>query len=180
MKFSQAELVHELLARNEQALSEFWQAYAPKVRRYVASHVADTTDAEEVVQITFIAFFDALRDFTGSSSLSTYIFGICRHKITDYYRKKHLKEYLFSRIPGLEDLIGTNVDPADHTEQVFLREKIRHVFQAILPRHAQILRAKYVEGRTIDEIAKETSVSVKTAESLLFRARQSFMNMFGE
>ncbi len=180
MRHSEQELVKELLVRNEHALSEFWKTYAPKIRRHVLNHVADTSDAEEIVQITFIAFFDALRDFTGGSTLSTYLFGICRHKITDYYRKKHLKEYLFSRIPGLEDLIGTGIDPSEHAEQIFLRDKIRQVFESILPRHARILRAKYVEGRTIDEIAKESSVSVKTAESLLFRARQSFMSVFGK
>lgn len=91
-------LVRKILAGNEQALRSFYKANKEKIYLFIFSKISNRKDVEEVFSDTFLASIEALRDFTFSCSLSTFLYGIARHKIIDYYRKQKIEEILFSKL----------------------------------------------------------------------------------
>jgi len=172
------EIITKILSRDRRTLSLFYRRYAPKLSRFIAGKVANPADAEEVLQDTLYAFLDAIRDFQGKSSIQTFLFSICQHKVIDYYRKKKLKHAVFSQMPQLEAIISPIISPEEELDATLVKEKIHAVLGRLLPRHRQILMLKYLDGLSVAEIARHLTMTFKSVESQLFRARKAFAEYF--
>lgn len=171
-------LVERILSRDERALAEFYTRYKGKLLLFIRRKVDKESDCEEILQDTLFAFIESLRDFHGKSSVKTFLYSICHHKVIDYYRRKKLRHIVFSQLPQLENLVSPLLQPEEVLDKTLIREKISRVFAEILPRYQEILTYKYVEGRSVEDIAKMLRLSFKSAESRLFRARKAFVETY--
>jgi len=171
-------LITQMLARDRRALSVFYHRYTPRLSSYIHSKIADQADAEEVLADTLFAFLEAIRDFHGKSSIKTFLYAICHHKVVDYYRKKKLKQLVFSRAPNLELLVSPLLSPEEELDLTIMKEKIQSVLSRMLPRYRSVLVSKYIDNLSVAEIARKFALSFKSAESQLFRARKAFVELF--
>ncbi len=171
-------LIAQILARDRRALSVFYRRFVPKLSAFVHSKVGDREDAEEVLADTLYAFLEAIRDFQGKSSIKTFLFSIGHHKIVDYYRRKKMKQLVFSRAPNLEFLVSPLLSPEEELDMTILKEKISTVLSRILPHYRAILVSKYIDNLSVADIAHKFALSFKSAESQLFRARKAFVELF--
>ncbi len=179
MKYQQdLELISKILAKNEKALRSYYKTYSPKLSAYINRKINNENDAEEVLQDVLLASLDAMRDYTGQSSFYTYIYSIAMHKVVDYYRRKKIRQVVFSRIPQIEDLMGMLNSPEQKYDTRELKERIARCFSLLKPRQREVLKLKYVEGLTVSQISQQTTDSTKSIESLLFRARKLFVKVF--
>ncbi len=174
----EAGMVEKILDRDAHALHGFYRTYAPKLTRYIQGKIRDTHDAEEVFQDTMFAFLESIRDFHGTCKISTFLFSIANHKVVDFYRRKKLRQCVFSQMPQLEELISPVLNPEEALDATVLKEKLRAVFAGLLPNYRIVLELKYMEDCSVVEIARQCSWTTKKAESLLFRARKAFMKAF--
>lgn len=167
-------LVAQILQGNEKALRKFFCHFQPRLLSFIKNKIADQNDAEEILQDTLLATLEGLRDFAFRCSLFTFICSIANHKVIDFYRKKRIKRIAFSKFLEIEPLISTFFGPEDALDEELLRQKIRETFAKIAPKYSRILKLKYIYGYSVEEIAAKLSVSFKSAESTLFRARKAF------
>lgn len=172
------ELVQKILARDRKALYAFYHTYQPKLLRFIQAKVDNQHDSEDILQDTLFAFLEAVRDFQGKSSIQTFLFSICHHKIIDYYRRKKIKQIVFSQMPNLESLVSPLLNPEEAFDVKIYKENIQIVLKKLLPRHRHILQLKYIEDVSVADIAKKFSITFKSAESILFRARKAFVEAF--
>lgn len=172
------DLVGRIVARDRRALAAFYRTYAPKLRRFIQAKVNDTRDGEEILQDTLYGFLEAIRDFQGKSNLQTFLFSIASHKVIDFYRRKKMKQVVFSKIPQLEALMSPLVTPEDALDATLLKEKVARVLGRLLPNYRRVLVLKYFDSMSVSEIAGKLAVSFKSAESQLFRARKAFIELF--
>lgn len=172
------DIVNKILKGEEKALREFYRHYYSKLSCFIKNKIADEKDAEEILQDSLFAVLEGLRDFSFRSSLSTFIYSIAKYKVIDYYRKKKIKNIVFSKIPEIEPLISTFFGPPDELDMELLREKISDTFKKLTPRYEKILKLKYIYGYSVSEIAQKMSISFKSAESSLFRARRAFVEAY--
>ena len=172
------ELLGKIIKKDEKALFYVYKKYHPSVFSFVRSQISNYQIAEEIAQDVFIDFIEALRDFRFQSSLKTFLFSIARHKIVDQIRKKKLKSILFSKLPSyiIESLKAVFID--EEIDKKVLKEKISKVIESLPNDYQVILRLKYIEGIKIKEIAEKLKMNFKATESLLFRARKSFIKVF--
>ncbi len=173
-----ATLIARLFAHDRRAAASFYQQFAPQLRRHILAKVNGTEDAEEILQDTLFSFLEGLRDFRGTCSVRTYLFSICHNKIIDYYRRKKIGHFVFSQVPQLETLVSPLLSPEAELDATLIKEKIRTVFARMMPVHRQVLVFKYLERASVSEIAEKMSISFKSAESRLFRARRAFVELF--
>ena len=175
---SDQDLISAILSRDEHALHEFYCRYKTPLLRFIRGKVGKEEDCEEILQDTLFGFLESLRDFHGKSSIKTFLFSICHHKIIDFYRRKKIKHVVFSQVPQLEAFISPLMAPEDELDATLVKEKIMHVLSMILPVYREILMYKYFEGMSVSEIAEKLSLSFKSAESRLFRARKAFVDEY--
>lgn len=172
------ELLEKIIKKDEKALIHVYKKYQPSIFNFVRSQINSYQLAEELTQDIFIDFIEALRDFRFQSSLKTFLFSIARHKIVDQIRKRKIKNILFSKLPSyiVESLKVVFID--EEIDKKELREKITKILSSLPNDYRVILRLKYIEGIKVNEIAEKLKMNFKATESLLFRARKSFIKVF--
>lgn len=175
VRMDDKKLVNEILKGNEKTLRYFYEHYAPRLASYIHIKVGDDQDAQEILQDVLLASIESLRDFSFRCALFTFLCSIANHKVIDYYRRRKIKKIVFSQIPEVESLVATLLGPESNFDEQMLREKIKKTFAQLTPRYSLILKLKYEYGFSVSEIAKKLSISFKSAESQLFRARKAFV-----
>ena len=156
------------------AVKIWYTQYAPRLTRYVQRKIAEHKDVEEIVQDTFMSCMESLPLYQQKSSLWTWMCSIANHEIADFLRKKYAKKVL-SALPFAEHLL-----PPTLVDMHGLSSAVRIVLQKMSAREREILMLKYIDRKSVEDIARLMGKSVKSAESLLFRARKSFRVMFVE
>lgn len=171
-------LVKSILKGDERALRWFYSHYHPRLLTFIKNKIENEKDAEEILQDTLLGTIEGLRDFSFRSSLFTFMCSIANHKVIDFYRRKKIKSVLFSKLGDVEPFISTLLGPEEALDEELLRQNIRETFKKIAPKYSKILRLKYIYGYSVEEIARSLSISFKSAESQLFRARKAFVEAY--
>lgn len=171
-------LIEKIINKNERAFFEFYQENKNSLFNFIYRQIQNREDAEEVLQDSFLAFIDGLRDFRGQSSLKTFLFSIAKHKTISKLRRKKIKKILFSYLPKnlIESLASVLLE--DEIDRQFLVKKIDKIFKKLPNDYALVLRLKYKEGYKVAEVAKRLKLSFSATESLIFRARQAFIKLY--
>lgn len=172
------ELVQKILSGDEQALRSFYSDYKDRIFTFIDVKISDRKDAEEVYSDTFIASIEALRDFTFSCGLLTFLYGIAKRKVVDYYRRRKIEDILFSRLGNAASLVSHLLTPEQEYSRTEAREVIEGVLRSLAPRYERVLRFKYIEGFSVKEIARKLSETAKQSEATLFRARRAFAAVY--
>jgi RNA polymerase sigma-70 factor (ECF subfamily) len=178
LALEERKIVADILLGREKALRLFYKYYYPSLLTYIRHKIGSEPDVEEILQDTFLATIEALRDFSFRSSLFTFICSIANHKVIDFYRRKKIKNVLFSKLPEVEPILASLYGPENEFDTELLRQKIKQTFAKLSPQYSLILKLKYIHGFTVAEIAGKLSISFKSAESQLFRARRAFAANF--
>jgi RNA polymerase sigma-70 factor (ECF subfamily) len=82
--------------------------------RFAILRVKDPTVAEDLVQETFLSALKGIDGFKGGSSLRTWMVGILKHKIIDYFRRGK-PEVLASDLATMEN--ETEAERLDRADQ---------------------------------------------------------------
>ncbi|MDD5273254.1 MAG: sigma-70 family RNA polymerase sigma factor, partial [Methylovulum sp.] len=67
--------------------SKWLDDYGDALYRYALLRVRSEPLAEDMVQETLLAAWQSFAQFTGQSSVKTWLIGIMKHKIIDHFRK---------------------------------------------------------------------------------------------
>ncbi|MEJ2719665.1 MAG: sigma-70 family RNA polymerase sigma factor [bacterium] len=73
---------------SERDPSTWVDTHGDALYRFALISVKDPQVAEDLVQDTFIAGLEGLGSFKGGSSIRTWLIGILKHKVIDYFRKQ--------------------------------------------------------------------------------------------
>jgi RNA polymerase sigma-70 factor (ECF subfamily) len=165
---NEQEMLLALRRGERSAWRRFYRGTQQKLLWWVKVRVKETADAEEIVQDSYLALLESLPLYRGGSSLWTFLVAIAKHEVMDYWRKKYAKKAILT-IPFADYVYTEKLYSSAQTAAV-----IEMVYQKLKAREVQILRWKYEEGLPMEAIAKRLKVSVKAAESRLFRARRTF------
>jgi RNA polymerase sigma-70 factor (ECF subfamily) len=175
---NELQLVSAVLRKDRKAAARFVSLYADAVYGYVRHRLAPRADrVEDVVQDVFLAALASLAGFRGTSSLRSWLLGIARHKVEDYYR-----EQLRDPEP-LEEAERTEVAavgaPIDETiDRQRMEARTECVLQQLPDSYRVALLWRYWESRSVREIAVATGKTEKSVERLLARARVRFRELW--
>lgn len=161
-------LVGRILRGERRAFDGFYRKYKGELLGFVSKRIGNASDSEEVVQDVFLALLDSLPLYAFKSSLKTFMYAIARHEVADYYRRKYAKRAL-KVVPILGELVKEDLYCTDE-----LSAQVEKTYQKLVPVYARMLRLKYEDGLSVKEIARLFRLTVKAAESKLFRARKAF------
>ncbi|HUW21178.1 MAG TPA: RNA polymerase sigma factor [Candidatus Bathyarchaeia archaeon] len=171
-------MIEKAIRGNKKAQGLIYRRYHKRILNYILSRVQSLEDAEEILQETFISAFEALPFYSGRSSWLTWICGIAKHEIADFYRKKKIKTVVFSLFPSLEIFVSKALGPEADLEEKELKRKVLKVLRLLAEGYARILRLKYMQGFSVREIAQKFGETEKAIESRLTRARKAFARIY--
>lgn len=173
-RVEELKLVSGLLRGSERALRKFHRSYSPRLEAFIRKKIGSLADAEEIVQDTLLSALDSLAIYSGRASLFSWLVGIARHEIADYYRKRKIKTIVFSSLPFIEGFVSRALEPDAGLLRAEYEGRIKRALEAILPHYREILELKYMDELSVREIAQVLGMSFKACESALTRARRAF------
>lgn len=178
-------LCRRIAAGEGSAASELIANHADQLYEFVHYRVGgDRQTAEDVVQDTFLTALGKLDEFDGRAALHTWLCGIAKNRIRNERRRskpRALEDVLAEADPEI-DAILADIERTPLPEWVLEKRETRELVGATLgslpPDYVRALLEKYVEGRSVRDLALELGRGAKATESLLFRARAAFARVF--
>jgi RNA polymerase sigma-70 factor, ECF subfamily len=172
-------LVEAVLRKDRKATAEFVAAHSDAVYAFVRHRMAPRVErVDDVVQEVFLAALAGLAGFRSQSSLRSWLLGIARHKIEDYYRQLLRDPAVFDDTLDRDDPADDRPSIEDRIDRARAAERTKRILSTLPERYRVVLLWRYWENRSVREIAQMTAKTDKSIERLLARAKARFREMW--
>ncbi|MCR6638072.1 MAG: sigma-70 family RNA polymerase sigma factor [Sporocytophaga sp.] len=164
---------------DEKAYAELMQRYKKPVYHMILKMVRNVDDAEDLTIEAFAKAFKNLKKFNPEFTFSTWLFRIATNNCIDFIRKKKLDTFSISNT--FKDDNGDNVDidikdgSLNPQEEAIKSEKVE-IIQTIVtklpPKYQVLVKLRYFNELSYEEIAAEIDAPLGTVKAQLHRARE--------
>lgn len=142
-----------------------WRESSARLRAWFERETGGASEAEDLVQETFVRVHERLDTLLDASSLRAWVGRIARHVLIDH-RRRH-----GHRAAAAHELETAPADPADDNLDPVVAGWLEATLAELEPADAQALRLVDLEGRTQRELAEAQGLSLSGAKSRVQRAR---------
>lgn len=140
----------------------------------------NTEDAEDIVQDTLVSAYEGFENYQGLANKKTWLMGILKNKIADYYRKKYkhatpisLSHYFDEEGAWKKEHMLQEWD--DNEELLFNNMEFKHIFDDCinrLPSKWSIpFKMYYLEHKKTEILGQELGLTATNIWKILQRAR---------
>jgi RNA polymerase sigma-70 factor (ECF subfamily) len=179
-----ADLVEQAAAGNEDAFELLVQRYELLIKQFVYHHLPHSEDVQDIVQFVFLQLYLFLPRLQGhlasvrsQQPLKSWLLQVARNRCRDELRKKHL--FLFSEMDStteeennpLEYIPDPDPQPEDAAEEHDQQRLLQDAIQTLPPRYRAIVTLRYQEDLTFRQIADRLHIPANTAKTYFQRAR---------
>jgi len=182
MEQSDEQLIDAHLNGDAEALVILITRHFDSIYSYIYRIVRSKTEAEDIVQETFIKVWKQLDRFKPGTGLRPWLFRIARNTAIDHLRKKKSIPFSHFNEEGEAEVVFVDAS-IDVLEETIAREQKDHLNAALeaLPlqyREVLVLRAE--DNLTFEEIAAALGKPLNTVKSLYRRGLISLQKNIGE
>lgn len=167
MDVSRAE--ESLIGRAEQgdraAFERLMRGQIRQLYPFILLHVREQSDADDIVQETMLAVWQGLKGFHGASGFATWVFGICRRKIADFYRKAYSEKQRGIPLADAEELPDNSTDPLDTAS-------VSEAVKTLPARDRELLYLVFNARLTYEEAGRVAKLPVGTVKSRMHAIRE--------
>jgi RNA polymerase sigma-70 factor (ECF subfamily) len=148
-----------------------------KLYRLARSIVRNDSEAEDIVQETYVTAFAHLASFRGEASLATWLSRIAINEaLGRLRRKRRAAEVLASETAGDAQIIPfplavSSDDPERDMAQRQILKLVEQATDALPDAYRTVFVARVIEGLSIEETADLLGIKPQTVKTRLHRAR---------
>lgn len=141
------------------------------LRGYFRSRLSDWATADDLAQDVFVTAFLKIRSFRGDSSVETWLCGIARNHLRNYLRKH--REQALGGSEEMQALLERSCHEWQGEEPVGRTLEALATCKERLPSPARdLLDRRYVEDKSVREIARETGKGYSALTMRFHRLRE--------
>jgi RNA polymerase sigma-70 factor, ECF subfamily len=173
-----AELVGRARARDEAAIRAIMQSNNRRLYRLARGILRNDSEAEDVVQETYVRAFTHLESFRGDSSLATWLARIAMNEALGRLRRRRPSVDLDTLAPGVIEaqiiqfpLSGASVDPEKTMAQREIQRVVEHAIDELPEAFRIVFVTRVLEGMNVEETAEILKLKPQTVKTRLHRAR---------
>lgn len=173
-------LIDQATKKNdEQAYAELMKRYKKPVYHMILKMVRNVDDAEDLTIEAFAKAFKNLKRFKKDYTFSTWLFRIATNNAIDFIRKKKLET--MSLDTSFQDDSGENItidvqdrglNPQEEAIKSQKIELVRVFVDKLPPKYQRLVKLRYFQELSYEEIAIELEAPLGTVKAQLHRARE--------
>ena len=173
-------LIDRAVQKNdEQAFAELMDRYRKPVYHMILKMVRNVDDAEDLTIEAFAKAFKNLHRFKKDYTFSTWLFRIATNNSIDFIRKKKLET--MSLDTSYQDEGGENItidieDKGLNPQEEAIKSQKKEIIQIFVTRlpakYQRLVRLRYFNELSYEEIAEELGAPLGTVKAQLHRARE--------
>ena len=172
------ELVRRARDRDEAAIRLILQANNRRLYRLARGILRNDSEAEDVVQETYVRAFTHLEDFRGDSSLATWLGRIAINEALGRLRRLRSTVEWTSLPPGTLEaqiiqfpLSAASQDPEKSMAQREIQDVVEHAIDELPEAFRIVFITRAIEGMNVEETAEILELKPETVKTRLHRAR---------
>jgi len=179
-------LIQQALKHGDQkAYAELLHRYRESVYFTMLRMCNNKDDAEDLTIEAFGRAFKRLDQYTPTYAFSTWLFKIASNNAIDFLRNKKKSTSLsldtkMENDEGQEFSKNIKSQTLDPEENIIKKQKVemlRDVVEKLKPRYKELVKMRYYEELSYEEIAGKLDLPVGTVKAQLFRAREFLYNI---
>jgi RNA polymerase sigma factor (sigma-70 family) len=172
-------LIDMAVGGDEKAFAKLLFRYKRPVYHMILKMVRNVDDAEDLTIESFAKAFKSLSKFKKDFTFSTWLFRIATNNSIDFIRRRKINtlsiEHTYTDDDGQSvslDIEDVDLNPQDVAIRA-QKEEIIQVFVNMLPaKYQKLVRLRYFNELSYEEIAKELEAPLGTVKAQLHRARE--------
>lgn len=173
--FSDEELVARILGGDSHLYEVLMRRYNQRLFRVAVSILHEQSEADDVIQETYVRAYQHLADFEGRAKFSTWLTRIAVHESLARARRSAR----FQSVEYIEDYNGDIMSPLTSSGHDPEQEASRRELSAVLEKailglpedYRMILMMRHIEEMSTEETAECLQISEQNVKTRLFRAR---------
>ena len=151
---------------DSEAFGFIYDHFADKIYRFIYFRVGHKEVAEDILSDTFVKSWEKINQINTPHALSGWLYQIAKNNIIDYYRIK--KELV--PLEEVENILEDAVSPVDLTNASIQQKKILQVMDQLSSEQQEVIKYKFFEDLTNEEIAYVMGKTVGAVRVLQHRA----------
>lgn len=167
------------IENDEKAFAELMKRYKKPVYHMILKMVRNVDDAEDLTIEAFAKAFRNLSRFKKDYTFSTWLFRIATNNAIDFIRKKKLEtmsldtSYKDDSGEAVKiDVEDNELNPMEETIKSQKIELIRIFVDKLPPKYQRLVKLRYFDELSYEEIARELEAPLGTVKAQLHRARE--------
>jgi RNA polymerase sigma-70 factor (ECF subfamily) len=172
-----AELVRRALARDETAVRAIIKANNRRLYRLARGILRNDSEAEDVVQETYVRAFTHLNEFRGDSALATWLARIAMNEALGRLRRRRPGVEWSSLPEGtleaqiIQFPLASSDDPEKTMAQREIQRVVEHAIDELPEAFRLVFITRVIEGMNVEETAEILRLRPETVKTRLHRAR---------
>jgi RNA polymerase sigma factor (sigma-70 family) len=168
------------IIEQDRLISQAQERDRPRLRSFIRKHVADTGEAEDILQDVFFELLEAYRLMKPVEHVTAWLFRVARNRMVDLFRRKKtasLNSPASVEEDGdtLEDLLpSVDAGPEAAYARNLLLDALEDALEELPQAQREVFIAHELLGQSFKEISAETGLSVNT---LLSRKHYAVMHL---
>lgn len=167
------------IEHDQSAYAELMKRYKNPVYHMILKMVRNVDDAEDLTIEAFAKAFKYLSRFKKDYTFSTWLFRIATNNAIDFIRKKKIETLSLnsSYKDDSGDAITIDVEdndpnPMEEAIKMQRNELVRLFVTKLPPKYQRLVRLRYFDEMSYNEISKELESPLGTVKAQLHRARE--------
>jgi len=156
------------ITEQNQLISQALERDRPRLRSFIRKHVADTSEAEDILQDVFYELLEAYRLMKPVEHVTAWLFRVARNRMIDLFRRSKLSSLnnpVSAEEEGgtLEDLLpSADAGPEAAYARSLLLDALDEALEELPAAQRDVFIAHELIGQSFKEISAETGLSVNT------------------
>jgi RNA polymerase sigma factor (sigma-70 family) len=156
------------ITEQDRLISQAVERDQPRLRSFIRKHVADTGEAEDILQDVFYELLEAYRLMKPVEHVTAWLFRVARNRMIDLFRRKKptsLNNPVTVEEDGdtLEDLLpSADAGPEATYARSLLLDALEDALEELPQAQREVFVAHELMGQSFKEISAETGLSVNT------------------
>ncbi|QEC78912.1 RNA polymerase sigma factor [Mucilaginibacter ginsenosidivorax] len=176
-KSIESDLFIRLTKGDSSALEDLMKAYFPMLCRYAEHFTHDPSMAEDIVQESFIRYWQSGGAFKNLDGVKAFLFTVTKNGALNSIRGRKREEDKLLNAARLESLAVDSID-GEIVKLEFLAE-INLFVQQLPEKMKEVFLLSFEEGLTIEEISNKLNISRKTVRNQKYNSLVLLRKQFG-
>ncbi len=167
-------LVQLALKGDDTAFEYLFNRYRDAIHCLFVQKMGGANDADDLLQETFIKVYINLHRYNALYTFGQWVYTIARNTFVDYVRRRQDDI-------SIDERFTAPVSPAPTPEESVIslqqRKQIESYLNRLSPRYRQLIRMRFFDEYSYDEIAEKLNLPMGTVKTQIHRAREQMCQL---
>ena len=167
-------LVELALGGDDTAFEYLFNRYRDAIHRLFVQRLGGVNDADDLLQETFVKVYINLGSYRTDYTFGQWVYTIARNTFIDFMRKRQDDLPIDERFASPP---ASGPTPEESVSRLQQRTQIEHYLERLAPRYRQLVRMRFFDEYSYEEIAAKLALPLGTVKTQIHRAREQMCRM---